>query len=76
MIVDLGLDDLPAEPSRGLELITDLRRDEHNVAIMICSGFRDRITLEKGMNAGADDYLMKPLDMEEFIARLNGLLSR
>lgn len=76
VIVDLGLDDLPNKPTKGLELITELRRDKHDFAILIWSGFSDWDIRQNGMRAGADAYLVKSSDMEEFIAILNGIIKR
>jgi len=75
-IVDLGLDDLPYEPTRGLELIAELRSDKHNLPILIWSGFRDPETELDGRKAGADAYLAKSSDMGEFIATLNAMISQ
>ena len=74
VIVDLGLDDLPDEPIRGLELITDLRRENHNLPIMIWSGFSEWETRRKGRQAGADIYVVKSSDMIEFIAKINAMI--
>lgn len=75
-VVDLGLDDLPDEPTRGLELITELRRDKHNFPILVWSGFSHWEIRSKGKEAGADAYLVKSSDMEAFIPTLNAMIRR
>jgi DNA-binding response OmpR family regulator len=60
----------------GVELCRDLRR--RNVAVYVLmltalSGTADKVS---GLNAGADDYLTKPFEFEELLARIRALLRR
>jgi DNA-binding response OmpR family regulator len=60
----------------GVEVTQRLRGDGEDMPILILSardGVDDRIT---GLEAGADDYLVKPFDPAELIARLRALLRR
>lgn len=71
VILDLGLPHLD-----GLALLRRLRAKHNNVAVLIISArdaVPDRI---EGLNAGADDYLLKPFDLDELVARLRALLRR
>lgn len=71
MILDLGLPD-----GDGLDLLKDLRTAENHVPVLVLTardGVNDRV---KGLNAGADDYLLKPFAVEELTARLRALLRR
>lgn len=70
-IVDLGLPGMP-----GLEIIRTLRRDGHDLPILILTArgkWEEKVT---GLEAGADDYLVKPFHMEELLARIKALLRR
>jgi DNA-binding response OmpR family regulator len=71
MVLDLGL------PRRsGLEVLTALRQRGGRLPVLILTArdsVEDRI---KGLDAGADDYLVKPFDMGELAARLRALLRR
>jgi two-component system response regulator PhoP len=70
-IVDLGLPGLP-----GLEIIRRLRRDGSLLPILVLtarSRWQDKV---EGLEAGADDYLAKPFQPEELIARLRALFRR
>lgn len=70
-IIDLGLPRLD-----GVELIRQLRAGERAFPILILTArdaWQDKVT---GLEAGADDYLVKPFHMEELKARLNALLRR
>lgn len=60
----------------GLTLLAELRQASRTCPVLILSAkdmIRDRVD---GLNQGADDYLVKPFDMAELIARLRALLRR
>ena len=70
--VDYGLVllDLHLPDGRGLDLLRQLRRAEDKTPVIILTArdqIRDRI---EGLNAGADDYLVKPFDLGELVARI------
>lgn len=70
-VIDLGLPKLS-----GIELIRRLRGEERGFPILILTArgnWQDKV---EGLEAGADDYLVKPFHMEELLARLNALLRR
>ena len=71
VVLDIGL------PKRdGISILKQWRRDARTMPVIILTA-RDRWN-EKvaGMDAGADDYLTKPFNMEELLARLRALLRR
>jgi DNA-binding response OmpR family regulator len=60
----------------GFQICKQLRADDiHTPVLMLTArdAVQDRVS---GLNAGADDYLVKPFAMEEFLARVNALLRR
>ena len=70
MVLDLGLPKLS-----GTELLKWLRGRESKLPVLILTArdtVADRVA---GLNAGADDYLIKPFDLDELIARLNALIA-
>jgi two-component system, OmpR family, response regulator PhoP len=70
-IVDLGLPNLP-----GLEVIRRVRAAGKSYPILILTArdnWRDKV---EGLQAGADDYVVKPFQFEEVLARLQALLRR
>jgi DNA-binding response OmpR family regulator len=60
----------------GLELCKRLRRDKNSLPVLILTA-KDRIEDRvEGLDAGADDYLVKPFGMSELLARLRALQRR
>jgi signal transduction histidine kinase len=51
-----------------------LRFDETRLPILILTASEDRADLLEGLAAGANDYVMKPFDSSELIARVNGMI--
>ncbi len=70
-VIDLGLPDFD-----GLELIRKIRSAGLSFPILVLTArgnWQDKVT---SLNAGADDYLVKPFELEELKARLNALTRR
>lgn len=71
LILDLGL------PGRGgLELLRALRRSGSALPVLILTARDDLADKVIGLDAGADDYLVKPFDLDELSARLRALVRR
>ena len=71
IVLDLGLPD-----GNGLSVVQALRRDGRTAPIMILTGATERATTILALDAGADDYLTKPLMIDEFRARVRALIRR
>lgn len=71
VVLDLGL------PGRdGLELLRDLREEGIRIPVLILTA-RDAVASRVyGLDCGADDYLVKPFDLDELSARIRALLRR
>ncbi len=70
-VIDLGLPKLA-----GLDLIRKLRAEKKSFPILILTArdrWQDKV---EGLQSGADDYLAKPFQVEELLARLQALLRR
>jgi two-component system, OmpR family, response regulator len=70
-IIDIGLPKMD-----GLELTRLLRRDGHAMPVLILTArdaLQDRV---QGLDLGADDYMIKPFELPELLARLRALLRR
>jgi DNA-binding response OmpR family regulator len=73
---DLIVLDVMMPGKNGFEVCHDLRAQGSNVPILMLtarSEVRDRVT---GLKSGADDYLAKPFDTSELLARIEALLRR
>ena len=71
VLLDLGL-----PKKSGLELLRDLRRAGNKVRVLIVTA-RDAVTDRvAGLDAGADDYLVKPFSLDELAARMRAVLRR
>lgn len=71
LMLDLGL---PRQD--GLALLKRLRQEGEAIPVLVVTardGVGDRV---KGLNLGADDYLVKPFDLDELVARVHALLRR
>lgn len=70
-VIDLGLPELS-----GINLISQIRSEQLKLPILVLtarSHWRDKV---EGLEVGADDYLTKPFQLEELLARLNALIRR
>ncbi|WP_237058964.1 response regulator transcription factor [Microbulbifer sediminum] len=70
-VMDLGLPGVD-----GIQVIETLRREDKHFPILILTArghWQERV---KGLEAGGDDYLVKPFHTEELLARLNALVRR
>jgi DNA-binding response OmpR family regulator len=73
---DLALIDLGLPGMDGLALTQRLRSDGHTMPVMILTA-RDALTDRvRGLDIGADDYMVKPYELPELLARLRALLRR
>jgi two-component system response regulator BasR len=71
ILLDLGLPD-----RNGLEILKSLRRKKNKVGVIILTAqdqIQERIA---GLDAGADDFVVKPYDLYEVIARVQAVLRR
>lgn len=73
---DLVLLDLGLPGQDGLDLLRAIRRSDNPVPLLIVTardGVNDRIS---GLDGGADDYVVKPFEMAELLARMRAVLRR
>ena len=71
IILDLGLPGMS-----GQDVLSGLRKDGHDIPVLILTA-RDSVDQRvAGLDAGADDYMTKPFDLDELSARLRALLRR
>lgn len=71
VILDLKLPDMD-----GLDVLKHLRASNINTPVLILSGLNSPDKKVSGLSFGADDYLTKPFDRSELIARVNAIVRR
>jgi two-component system response regulator QseB len=75
-VYDLVMLDLGLPKRDGIEVLNTYRRTGGTAPVIIITA-RDAVDERiRGLDAGADDYLMKPFDIDEFAARVRALLRR
>lgn len=70
-VLDLGLPD-----EDGMSLLVRWRQRGVEVPVLVLTARDAVVHRVKGLQAGADDYLLKPFDLDELVARLHALLRR
>lgn len=71
ILLDLGLPD-----GDGLDLVRSLRAHNNPIPVIAVSARSALDSKIAGLNAGADDYVVKPFDVDELSARLNAVMRR
>jgi DNA-binding response OmpR family regulator len=71
IILDLNLGD-----RHGFEILQELRRAGKRTPVLLYSGKGDSETIVRGLDAGADDFVVKPISNEELRARVRTLVRR
>lgn len=75
-VYDLMLLDLGLPKKSGMDVLASLRQKKSALPVMLITA-RDAVADRvKGLDAGADDYLVKPFDLEELAARVRALARR
>ncbi len=71
LVLDILLPDIS-----GFELLKNIRKNKIETPVLILSGLGDYDKKIEGLNQGADDYLTKPFNRDELIARVNAIVRR
>lgn len=73
---DCYLLDVKVPQLSGFEFLQELRdAGDHTPAIFVTS-FNDKESVMRGFSVGGDDYIKKPFDLDEMLARINALIAR
>ena len=73
---DIVVLDLMLPDAEGLDILQRLRSSRITTPVVILSGLREHTDIIKGLGFGADDYLTKPFDKEELLARIQAVMRR
>jgi DNA-binding response OmpR family regulator len=73
---DLYLFDVNLPYENGFEFLDKLRASGDHTPTIFITSREDKASLQKAFGLGCDDYMKKPLDMDELILRINAILKR
>ena len=73
---DLIILDLMLPKVDGIQILRELRSRNIDTAVLILTAKGQREDIIKGLNLGSDDYMAKPFDMDELLARCRALIRR
>jgi two-component system, OmpR family, response regulator len=71
IVLDLALPD-----RNGLTVLQALRKDGRSTPVIVLTGSKESASTVRALDAGADDYVTKPIVIEEFRARMRALVRR
>ena len=71
IVLDLALPD-----RNGLSVLQALRKEGRSTPVIVLTGTNDSASTVRALDAGADDYVTKPIVIEEFRARMRALVRR
>lgn len=71
ILLDLGLPQLD-----GMDVLDRLRRNGKGVPVLILTARDDLASRVKGLDLGADDYVLKPFELDELMARVRAVVRR
>ncbi|MBQ7046913.1 MAG: response regulator transcription factor [Oscillospiraceae bacterium] len=74
--IDLIISDVMMPGINGFEFVRQLRESGSELPVLIITAKGDITDKQQGFMAGADDYMVKPIDLNEMIFRVNALLRR
>ncbi len=74
--VDLLVTDIMMPEMDGFELVREIRKKETEIPVLIITAKASMEDKKTGFGCGADDYMVKPIDMEEMLLRVSALLRR
>lgn len=73
---DLYIFDINVPKINGLDLLKQLRNSGDETPSIFLTSYKDKDTLHEGFLNGCDDYIKKPVDLDELILRIKALLKR
>lgn len=74
--VNLIISDIMMPEIDGFEFAIEVRKQDRNIPILFMTARDDITSKQKGYHIGIDDYMVKPIEMDELILRVSALLRR
>lgn len=75
-MIDIIVSDIMMPDMDGFEFAQSIREHNKMIPIMLITSRDDYLSKERGFRIGIDDYMVKPVDMNEFVLRIGALLRR
>ncbi|WP_242689663.1 response regulator transcription factor [Bifidobacterium imperatoris] len=75
-LYDLVVSDIMMPGVDGYELTERIRAIDPNIPIIVMTARDDIMSKRRGFRAGIDDYMVKPVDLDELVLRIEALLRR
>ena len=74
--IDLIVSDIMMPGTDGFELVSHVRSVDKKIPILLMTARDDMAAKQRGFRAGVDDYMDKPIDVDELLLRIEALLRR
>lgn len=74
--IDLIISDIMMPGTDGFELVSHVRSVDKKIPILLMTARDDMAAKQRGFRAGVDDYMVKPIDVDELLLRVEALLRR
>ena len=75
-VYDLIISDIMLPGADGFEIAKTIRSTDSNIPILFVTARDDFFSKQKGFLAGIDDYMVKPIDLEELLLRIGAIFRR
>jgi DNA-binding response OmpR family regulator len=76
LVFDLVVLDVNLPKVSGMEVLRSTRKSKNTVPVLLLTARDTSLQKVEGLDSGADDYLVKPFDLDELLARLRALMRR
>ena len=74
--IDVIVSDIMMPGTDGFELVSHVRSIDKKIPILLMTARDDMAAKQRGFRAGVDDYMVKPIDVDELLLRIEALLRR
>lgn len=76
VLFDMIISDIMMPGTDGFELAQNVRETDQNIPIIFMTARDDFAAKQRGFRSGIDDYMVKPVDLDELLLRMEALLRR
>jgi DNA-binding NtrC family response regulator len=59
-----------------LEILSNIKKFDPSIEVLMLTGHGDRESVQKGMQTGALEYIMKPIDIDELTSKINKAMKK